>query len=134
MKRVLATVVAALAAMGAAAQAHHSLSGVYDGSRQATVEAVVTDFQFINPHPFVMADVRDRDGRVRAYRFEMDNRRELIDVGMSGTTFARGDRIRVTGSVGRNEETHMYVRRLERPMDGFWYEQVGFSPRVGRRP
>jgi hypothetical protein len=131
MKRVLPTLAAALGAMGAA-EAHHSLSGVYDGSRQATVEAVVTDFQFVNPHPFVLAEARDRDGRPRAYRFEMDNRRELIDVGMTGETFARGDRIRVTGSVGRTETTHMYVRRLERAADGFWYEQVGFSPRVGR--
>ncbi|MBM3820436.1 MAG: hypothetical protein FJW14_15655 [Acidimicrobiia bacterium] len=133
MKRVLPAMAAAFGALGAA-EAHHSLSGVYDSSRQTTVEAVVTEFQFINPHPFLLAEVRDRDGRVRAFRFEMDNRRELIDVGMSGTTFARGDRIRVTGSVGRTEETHMYVRRLERQTDGFWYEQVGFSPRVGRRP
>jgi hypothetical protein len=133
MKRVLPTLAAALGAMGAV-EAHHSIAGAYDGSRQVTVEAVITEFQFINPHPFVVAEVRDRDGRVRAYRFEMDNRRELVDVGMSGTTFARGDRIRVTGSVGRTEETHLYVRRLERPTDGFWYEQVGFSPRVGRRP
>lgn len=133
MKRVLPMLAAALAAMGAV-EAHHSIAGAYDASRQVTVEAVVTEFQFVNPHPFVWAEVRDRDGRVRAYRFEMDNRRELIDVGMSGTTFARGDRIRVTGSVGRAEETHLYVRRLERPIDGFWYEQAGFSPRVGRRP
>lgn len=133
MKRVLTAVAAVLGAVGAA-EAHHSLSGVYDSSRQVTVEAVVTEFQFINPHPFVLAEVRDRDGSVRAFRLEMDNRRELIDVGMSGTTFARGDRIRVTGSVGRTEETHVYVRRLERPADGFWYEQAGFSPRVGRRP
>jgi hypothetical protein len=133
MKRVLPALAAALGTMGAA-EAHHSLSGVYDASRQVTVEAVVTEFQFINPHPFLMAEVRDRDGRVRGYRFEMDNRRELVDVGVSGATFARGDGIRVTGSVGRTEETHMYVRRLERQADGFWYEQVGFSPRVGRRP
>jgi hypothetical protein len=133
MKWVLPTLAAALGAMGAA-EAHHSLSGVYDGSRQVTVEAVVTEFQFINPHPFVMAEVRERDGRSRAYRFEMDNRRELIDIGISGATFTRGDRIRVTGSVGRTEETRMYVRRLERSTDGFWYEQVGFSPRTGRRP
>ena len=133
MKRWLLTLVAALGAWGVAAQAHHSISGVYDGSRQVTVEAVVTDFQFISPHPFVMADVRDSDGTARPWRFEMDNRRELTEVGITSTTFKRGDRIVVTGSVGRSDRTHIYIRRLERPADGFMYEQVGTRPRVGRR-
>ena len=132
MKRSLLTLVAALGAWSAA-QAHHSISAVNDGARQQTVEAVVMDFQFVSPHPFVLGEVRERDGSVRPWRFEMDNRWELQDVGMTGTTFQRGDRIVVTGSVGRNERTHLYIRRLERPSDGFVYEQVGTRPRVGRR-
>ena len=133
MKRSLLTLVAALAGWGVSAQAHHSLSGVYDSSRPVTVEAVVTEFHFINPHPFVMAEVKERDGSARAYRLEMDNRRELVDVGITNDTFQRGDRIVVTGSVGRTERTHLYVRRLERAADGFTYEQIGTRPKVGRR-
>jgi hypothetical protein len=133
MKRRLLTLVAALSALGAGAQAHHSLAGVYDSSRPATVEAVVTEFHFVNPHPFVMAEVKERDGTARPYRLEMDNRRELVDVGITDRTFQRGDRIVVTGSVGRSDRTHMYIRRLERPADGFLYEQVGTRPRVGKR-
>ena len=134
MKRSLLTLVAALAAWGAAAQAHHSISSVYDGSRQLTVEAVVTEFRFVSPHPFVIAEVTDRNGTARPWRFEMDNRWELADVGMTSSTFKRGDRIVVTGSVGRTQPTHLYIRRLERPADGFIYEQLGTRPRVGRRP
>ncbi len=133
MKRPLLTVLGALAAWGVTAQAHHSLAGVYDSSRPVTVEAVVTEFHFVNPHPFVMAEVKERDGTARPYRLEMDNRRELVDVGMTNETFQRGDRIVVTGSVGRTERTHLYVRRLERAADGFTYEQVGTRPRVGKR-
>lgn len=133
MKRRLLTLVAVLGASGVAAQAHHSLAGVYDSSRPLTVEAVVTEFHFVNPHPFVIAEVTERDGTARPYRLEMDNRRELVDVGITNSTFQRGDRIVVTGSTGRSDRTHMYVRRLERPADGFWYEQVGTRPRVGRR-
>lgn len=133
MKRPLLTLVGALAAWGVTAQAHHSLSGVYDSSRPVTVEAVVTEFHFVNPHPFVMAEVKERDGTARPYRLEMDNRWELADVGITNATFQRGDRIVVTGSVGRTERTHLYVRRLERAADGFLYEQVGTRPRVGKR-
>ena len=133
MKRSLLTLVAALGAWGVTAQAHHSLSGVYDSSRPVTVEAVVTEFHFVNPHPFVMAEVKERDGTARAYRLEMDNRRELVEVGITNATLQRGDRIVVTGSVGRSDRTHLYIRRLERAADGFIYEQVGSRPSVGRR-
>jgi hypothetical protein len=40
------------------------------------------------------------------------------------------DRIVVTGSVAREQASSLYVRRLDRPADGFRYEQVGSSPRV----
>lgn len=132
MKRVGLTLVAALGAW-TIAEAHHSLYGVYDGSRQQTVEAVVTEFHFVSPHPFVMAEVTGRDGAARPWRFEMDNRSELADVGVTADTFKRGDRIVVTGSIGRHEPTHLYIRRLDRPADGFTYEQVGTRPRVGKR-
>ena len=124
-----------IAALGAwtAAEAHHSLYAVYDSSRQLTVEAVVTEFHFVSPHPYVLADVTGRDGTARPWRFEMDNRGELADIGVTGSTFRRGDRIVVTGSIGRTEPTHLYIRRLERPADGFTYEQVGTRPRVGKR-
>ena len=126
------TLVAALGGW-TAAEAHHSLYGVYDSARQVTVEAVVTEFHFVNPHPFVMAEVAGRDGIARAWRFEMDNRWELAGIGVTDATFKRGDRIVVTGSVGRTEATHLYIRRLDRPADGFSYEQVGTRPRVGKR-
>jgi hypothetical protein len=36
----------------------------------------------------------------------------------------------VTGSVGRTEPRTLYIRQLDRPADGFRYEQVGSRPRV----
>lgn len=133
MKRSLPILVAALGALGVTAQAHHSIASVYDSSKQLTVEGIVTEFHFVSPHPFVMAEVKDRDGTARPWRFEMDNRWELADVGITSSTLKRGDRIIVSGSVGRSERTHLYIRKLERPADGFTYEQVGTRPRVGRR-
>jgi hypothetical protein len=123
------------AALGAwtAADAHHSLYGVYDSARQVTVEATVTEFHFVSPHPYVMAEVAGGDRKAQRWRLEMDNRWELADIGVTSSTLQRGDRIVVTGAVGRSEPTHLYIRRLERPSDGFTYEQVGSRPRLGKR-
>jgi hypothetical protein len=122
-------VVAALASCAASAEAHHSIAAVYDSSRQQRVEGVVAEFQFVNPHPFVLVRV-GADGAEESWRLEMDNRFELAQVGMTSETLKPGDRVVVTGSLGRNEPRTLYVRQLDRPADGFRYEQVGSRPRV----
>jgi hypothetical protein len=45
-------------------------------------------------------------------------------------TWKPGDWIVVTGSPARTQRHSLYVRRLDRPADGFRYEQVGNSPRI----
>ena len=75
MQRQFLSVVAACALLGAAAHAHHSISAVYDDSQRTTIEGVVTQFQFVNPHPLVVVDVKDSAGNARQWRLEMDNRR-----------------------------------------------------------
>ena len=119
----------ALVLVSLAAQAHHSIAAVYDSARQQRLEAVVAEFQFVNPHPFVIVTVQ-ADGAEESWRLEMDNRFELADVGMNDSTLKPGDRVVVTGSLGRTEPRTLYIRQLDRPADGFRYEQVGSRPRV----
>ena len=95
-----------------------------------TIEGVVAEFQLVNPHPFLIIDVTDGTGRAHRWRLEMDNRIELAAIGVTATTFNPGDRVVVTGSLARSQGERMYLLRLDRPADGFWYEQVGQSPRI----
>jgi hypothetical protein len=122
----LAMAAAALVASLTAA-AHHSISAVYDGTRQQRLEGVVAEFQFVNPHPFVIVTV---DAGGESWRLEMDNRFELADIGMTSETLKPGDRVVVSGSLGRTTPRTLYIRQLDRPADGFRYEQVGSRPRV----
>jgi hypothetical protein len=115
--------------------AHHSIAGMYDSSQNTTLEGVVAQFQFVNPHPFVVVSVQ-RNGATEQWQMEMDNRRELAEIGFTETTLKPGDRIVVHGSPARRELRKLYVRRLDRPADGLGYEQVGSRPSVKglRRP
>jgi len=122
----LALAAGALAA-SLAAEAHHSIAAVYDSARQQRLEGVVAEFQFVNPHPFVIVTA-DVDGEL--WRLEMDNRFELAGIGMTSETLKPGDRVVVSGSLGRSEARTLYIRQLDRPADGFRYEQVGSRPRV----
>ena len=128
--RSVLSIVVASALFGMTTQAHHSISAVYDDTQRVTIEGVVTEFQFVNPHPIVVVDVRDSSGKAQQWRLEMDNQRELADIGFTIDTLKPGERLVVIGSLARRQAQSLYVRRLDRPSDGFSYEQVGSSPRI----
>ena len=110
---------------------HHSIAGVYDQAAPVTIDGIVTAFKMVNPHPFLTLAVT-RGGRDEAWKLELDNRYELVDVGMNERTFRVGDRLVVKGSPARDGSRALYASRIDRPADGFWYEQVGSSPRIRR--
>ena len=115
-----------------AAFAHHSIAGVYDSTSSVTVDAVVSEFHFVNPHPFVIVSV-NRDGQAETWKLELDNRFELVDAGMKADTLRAGDRIVARGSRARDGSRSMYALRIDRPADGFHMEQVGNSPKIRSR-
>ena len=133
MSRWLLALTAGIWISGTPAGAHHSLSD-YDSSRQSTLEGIVAQFQFVNPHPFVVLDVKDRSGAVEQWRLEMDNRHELTDIGMTKDTLKPGDRLVISGNAGRTQPRILYIRKLDRPADGYGFEQVGNRPQLRGRP
>ena len=98
-----------------------------------TLEGIVAEFQLINPHPILLMTVQD-GSRAQQWRLEMDNRHELVAIGVTAGTFRPGDRLVVSGSLARTQPQSLYLLRLDRPADGFWYEQVGQSPRIRKDP
>ena len=125
MRRLAAAVLLAAAAPVAA---HHSISAVYDSRKQVTVTGSVREFQFVNPHPWIGLDVPADNGSIERWRLELDNRWELVEVGMKADTFTPGDQIVARGSAGRDGARSLYVLRLDRAAGGLHYEQNGPSP------
>jgi hypothetical protein len=106
--------------------AHHSLSA-YDSKRQTTLEGVITEFHFVNPHPFLLIKAEKSE---KEWALEMDNRSEMVQAGITAETLRVGDRIIVTGNPSRDGGRGLYINKLQRPADGFEYEQVNGSPKV----
>ena len=118
-------------------EAHHSIAGAYESRRDVRVEGVVTQFEFINPHAFITLEVRETGRAPQQWRVELDDRGELSDIGMTAQTLRPGDQVIVVGSPARREANRLYLARLDRPADGYSFEQVGGRPRLrspGRRP
>ena len=119
-------------AIGGVLSAHHSISAVYDTRQPVSVEGVITEFHFVNPHPYLVIEGKEAGGEAQPWHMEMDNLGELVAVGVTKDTLRPGDRVTVTGSRSRSKRQSLYVRKLVRSGDGFEYEQVGSSPRVKR--
>jgi len=115
---------------GITMQAHHSISGTFATSKVITVEGVIREFHFVNPHPFLVVEVLSENGTAESWRFEMDRMVDLSEAGLTKTTFKAGDRIVVTGNPAIAEKQSLFIRRLDRPLDGFRFEQLGASPRI----
>lgn len=129
MLRLLLT--AGILAATSVVAAHHSIAAVYDRNAPITLVGVVAEFRLVNPHAFLTMTV-DRDGRSEVWKLELDNRSELADIGVKSDTLKPGDRLVAAGSRARDGSRSIYALRIDRAADGFWYEQVGSSPRIGR--
>ena len=49
---------------------HHSFAATFDRDKPISVQAVVTEVQWENPHTLIYVDVRDESGRVVKWAFE----------------------------------------------------------------
>ncbi|HAY46171.1 MAG TPA: hypothetical protein DCY55_07775 [Gammaproteobacteria bacterium] len=101
---------------------------MYDEQTRTTYEMEVVEFRFINPHPFITAQIVDRsieqasEATPDLWTLEMDNRWELVDLGFTNSTFKSGDKILVTANPSPYDDRALYVRALEHPVDGYRYE------------
>jgi hypothetical protein len=75
-----------------AAQAHHSFS-MFDNEKEQTIEGVVKEFQWTNPHIWVQVNVRDTAGKVTEYSIEGGSPNGLKRQGWNKDTMRPGDRI-----------------------------------------
>jgi len=109
---------------GSFADAHHSFASMYAADRTATLEGVVVQFLYRDPHSFIRLSVRDPKGHVVRYEAEWRGAAQLTRQGVTRLTLKFGDVVVVTGSPSRNPEDHwLRVISLLRPKDGFMWQQ-----------
>jgi len=126
--------VATLLAAGwsGAAMAHHSFSNIYDTGQTLALTGTVREFLFVHPHPLLVVEVLDEAGKRQTWRAEMDNRFELEEIGVTAETFRPGDVVVISGSPGRSQPNILYLWKLDRPVDGLRYQQIGGTPSLIR--
>lgn len=113
LQRALMIVVAVVASRGVSG-AHHAFAPVYDAQRIVTVQGVVTEFRFINPHAMMSIDVTDETGKVLKWTVEFDGVLNLTEGGWTERSIVVGERLTVSGNPTHTNSPRMFFRRLLR--------------------
>ena len=96
-------IVIGLCASSAALFAHHG-SAIYDTAKKLTLQGVVSDWLWANPHCLLEFDVKDDKGVVVRWNAEVSNPPDMIARGWSRKMFKPGDEITVTLTPAKNGE------------------------------
>jgi hypothetical protein len=118
----------AVMVLGAAGRAfaHHSFTAEYDSSQKISVEGVVTEMVWRNPHSFMRIDVAGKDGATTTWALEWGSVSQLSRDQITRTSLKPGDHIVVHGSPARDGAAHrMLIGSIQRPSDGWeWKGRV----------
>ena len=94
MSRVLSCSLIAVAAMltASSALAHHSFA-MFDQSKIVTIQGIVKDFRWTNPHVFIQVMVKNDQGVDEEWSIEMTSPEHLVRTGWKPGTLKPGDKI-----------------------------------------
>jgi hypothetical protein len=99
IKRISLAACAAVVAAGSAtiANAHHSFGAEFDRNKPVHLEGTVVEFQWVNPHSWLVIDVEQDDGSVVQWRVEGGAPSALLRRGWTRDTLPPGTRVTVDG-------------------------------------
>jgi hypothetical protein len=92
---LLAVCLAALAG-ATGVNAHHS-GTMFDDTKEVTVQGVVKEFQYTNPHSWLLVDVTGADGKVTTWGFEAEGPTTLMQAKIRRSDFSPGTKVTITG-------------------------------------
>jgi len=95
-KQLLAAAFAFAVIAAAPAVAHHSGS-MFEKVKTVTLTGVVKEFQYTNPHSWLLVDVKGDDGKITTWGFEAEGPSTLGRSGISKGDFAPGTKLTITG-------------------------------------
>lgn len=92
---------------------HHGLAQ-FDTKHPMKLQGTVTEFQWVNPHAYIYADVKDEHGKVRNWKLELGSLGMLTRFGgWTRDTVKRGDRITFDGFPAKDGSAYMSLATVQ---------------------
>jgi len=113
--KVAAVLLAGLLLGAPALWAHHGLAA-FDTTHTVRMQGTVTEFQWINPHAYIYADLKDENGKVANWKLEMGSLGMLTRFGgWTPSTVKRGDQVTVQGFRAKDGSPYMSLGKIILP-------------------
>lgn len=101
-KTGLLAVAAGLFLIAAApALGHHAFSAEFDQSKPIKMSGEITKLEWTNPHAWIHINVKEPDGKVVPWRFEMGAPNALLRAGWSREDIKPGTQVTISGFLAR---------------------------------
>lgn len=95
--------------------AHHGLAA-FDTTHTVKMQGKVTRIEWVNPHAFVYADLKDETGKVANWKLELGSLGMLTKYGgWTETTVKPGDHVTVQGFKAKDGSPYMSLGRIWLP-------------------
>jgi uncharacterized protein DUF6152 len=109
--------VAGLSLLGGATAllAHHSFAAEYDANKPIKITGVVTKMEWMNPHARFYVDVKDANGKVTNWNFELGAIPVLLKQGWRRDSLKAGDEVTVEGSMAKDGSNNGNARSVKLP-------------------
>ena len=132
-KGVLALLALAVGLTAAAipALAHHSFYAEFDANKPATMQGFVTKIEWTNPHVWFYVDVKQADGSVQNWGWEMGPPHGLQARGWTRTTMKLGDEVKIDGTLAKNGSNRGNARSVTMVSTG---KKLGAASSEGETP
>lgn len=116
MRKILAVTLGTLmmVALAAPSFAHHS-TAMYDMTKTLTLTGKIKEFQYTNPHSWLLVNIESKDGKTKTWGFEAEGPSTLMRAGIRKSDLTPGMEVTIMTHPmkdGRPAGALMMVKRM----------------------
>jgi hypothetical protein len=95
--------------------AHHAFAAEFDVNKPVKVHGTITKVDWVNPHSWIYVDVKDADGKVTNWHFELGATNALFRLGWKKDAIPSGLEVDISGYRAKSGEPVGNARSLTLP-------------------